>query len=74
MTIRQSYGRNGSLADVAACPRQVRFTPESGNSALALQCPLSANIELAEFICWEIFFQVAQRHASVHVYRSEIAS
>jgi hypothetical protein len=39
---RSAYVRFGSLADIAACPSDVRFTPESRHSAARLKCPLSA--------------------------------
>ena len=32
-----------SKADMTTRPHEVRFTPESGHSALRLECPLSAN-------------------------------
>jgi len=32
----------GSKADISACVRNVRFTPESGHSAGTEKCPLSA--------------------------------
>jgi hypothetical protein len=32
-----------ALADMAACPRDVRVTPESGHLPRRLRCPLSAN-------------------------------
>ena len=35
--------RDGSLADIHGPQRDVRFTPESGHRAAALQCPLSAS-------------------------------
>src|SRR5262249_11596963 len=35
--------RCGSIADIAACPHHVRFTPESGHREILLGCPLCAN-------------------------------
>jgi hypothetical protein len=35
--------RFGSLADMTACSRHVRFTPDSGHSSVQVGCPLSAN-------------------------------
>jgi len=35
--------RFGSLADICAAKRHVRFTPESGHSERQTQCLLSAN-------------------------------
>jgi hypothetical protein len=29
----------GSKADIAKCPRHVRFTPESGHSSARVECP-----------------------------------
>jgi hypothetical protein len=34
--------RNGSKADIEACPRDVRFTPKSGHRLAGWQCPLCA--------------------------------
>ena len=35
--------RFGSLADITARSRHVRFTPDSGHSSAQVGCPLSAN-------------------------------
>jgi hypothetical protein len=35
--------RFGSLAHICGAKERVRFTPESGHSATAPRCPLSAN-------------------------------
>jgi hypothetical protein len=35
--------RVGALGDIEACPRDVRFTPNSGHRQSTLRCPLSAN-------------------------------
>ena len=32
----------GSGTDISACPRNVRFTPESGHPSARLECPLCA--------------------------------
>jgi hypothetical protein len=32
----------GSLADITARPRHVRFTPDSGHSSVQVGCPLGA--------------------------------
>jgi hypothetical protein len=37
-----AYLRFGSKEDIGACPRHVRFTPESGHELSAPQCPLCA--------------------------------
>jgi hypothetical protein len=34
--------RNGSLADITAVSRHVRFSPHSGHSSVRAGCPLSA--------------------------------
>ena len=41
--MRRLNVRFGSLADIAARLRHVRFTPESGHAQRQHQCPLSAN-------------------------------
>ena len=33
----------GSLADITACSRHVRFAPDSGHSSVQVGCPTSAN-------------------------------
>ena len=35
------YVRYGSLADITARSRHIRFTPDSGHSAVQLECPKS---------------------------------
>ena len=41
--------RFGSLADITARSRHVRFTPDSGHSSLQVGCPLSARSRHKDF-------------------------
>jgi predicted transcriptional regulator len=43
MRIEQQTVRFGSVADITARLRHVRFTPDSGHSSVKVGCPQSAN-------------------------------
>jgi hypothetical protein len=42
--------RYGSLADMPARSRHVRFTPDSGHSSVRVGCPIEAARELVRFV------------------------
>jgi len=58
--------RFGSLADIRADMRDVRFTPESGHSSERVGCPLSASSGYKADCSYSVFHPVAESHDRRH--------